>query len=82
MTRIVNREVRALEQAGIRVVRLEPCAEDLAAFGSNLMSPRRRRRVFDTAANSAKEAVSDALLGLQKVASVTPSRARAEQAVP
>jgi len=63
MTSIVNREVRALEQAGIRVARLEPCAEDLAAFGSNLMSPRRRRRVFDTAANSAKEAVSDALLG-------------------
>jgi NTE family protein len=63
MTRIVNREVRALEQAGIRVLRLEPCADDLTAFGSNLMSPRRRRRVFDTAVSSAKEAVHDALLG-------------------
>jgi NTE family protein len=64
MTRIVNREVRALEQAGIRVARLEPCAEDIAAFGANLMNPGRRRRVFDTAARSAEHAVADALLAL------------------
>jgi NTE family protein len=80
MTRIVNREVRALEQAGIRVARLEPCAEDLSAFGSNLMSPRRRRRVFDTAANNAKDAVSDALLGFRQAAVVAPSSSRSEQA--
>jgi NTE family protein len=73
MTRIVNREVRALEQAGIRVARLEPCAEDLAAFGSNLMSPRRRRRVFDTAANSARDAVHDALLGFGAPAAPAPN---------
>jgi NTE family protein len=65
MTSIVNREVRALEQAGIRVARLEPCAEDLAAFGANLMNPRRRKRVFDTAVESAKHAVADALLALE-----------------
>ncbi len=63
MTGILNREVRALEQAGIHVVRLEPGPEDLAAFGSNMMNPRRRRRVFDTAVRSAKDAVADALLG-------------------
>jgi NTE family protein len=80
MTRIVNQQVRALEQAGIRVARLEPCAEDLAAFGSNLMSPRRRRKVFDTAANNAKDAVSDALLGFRGAISVAPSSPPAEHA--
>jgi NTE family protein len=80
MTRIVNREVRALEQAGIRVARLEPCAEDLAAFGSNLMSPRRRRKVFDTAAHSAKDAVSDALLSFRPLTPVALSPARSEHA--
>ncbi len=82
MTGIVNREVRALEHAGVRVARLEPCAEDLAAFGSNLMSPRRRRGVFDTAANSAKDAVSDALLGFRPAVSVGRSGSRSEQALP
>lgn len=66
MTGILNREVRALEQAGIRVVRLEPGPEDLAAFGSNMMNPRRRRRVFDTAVRTAKDAVADALLGFRE----------------
>jgi NTE family protein len=65
MTGIVNAEVRALEQAGIRVARLEPGSEDIAAFGPNMMSPRRRRRVFDTAARSAKDAVADALLAFE-----------------
>jgi NTE family protein len=63
MTGIVNREVRALEQAGIRVARLEPGPEDRAAIGSNMMNPARRRRVFDTALRTAKDAVADALLG-------------------
>lgn len=62
MTRIVNREVHLLEQAGIRVARLEPGAEDLEAIGSNMMNPRRRRRVFDAAVRTAKDAVADALL--------------------
>jgi NTE family protein len=62
MTRIVNREVHALEQAGIRVLRLEPSAEDLVAFGPNMMSVRRRRHVFDTAVVTAKDAVADAML--------------------
>jgi NTE family protein len=62
MTAIVDREVRTLEQAGIRVIRLEPCADDRAAFGGNLMAPERRRRVFETAVRTAKDAVADAVL--------------------
>jgi len=65
MTSIVNREVRALERAGIRVLRLEPGAEDIAAFGDNMMNPQRRRRVFDTAARVAPDVVADALLGFR-----------------
>lgn len=65
MTRIVNREVHLLEQAGMKVVRLEPGAEDLAAIGSNMMNPKRRRRVFDTAVQTATDAVADALLALR-----------------
>lgn len=49
MTAIVDREVKALEQAGIRVIRLEPEAEDLRAIGFNMMDPARRRQVFHTA---------------------------------
>jgi NTE family protein len=67
MTGIVNREVHGLERAGIRVLRLEPGAEDIAAFGDNMMNPRRRRRVFDTAARVAPDVVADALLGFREV---------------
>lgn len=80
MTRIVNREVRALEESGIRVLRLEPCGDDVAAFGRNLMNPRRRRRVFDTAAANAKDAVSDALLGFHHATAVAPSAIQSDAA--
>lgn len=49
MTSIVDREISALEQAGIRVIRLEPEADDLRAIGFNMMAPSRRRQVFETA---------------------------------
>jgi NTE family protein len=61
MTRIVDREVIELERAGIRVFRIDPGTEDLAAFGSNMMNPKRRRRVFDTALRTAPRAVGEAL---------------------
>ncbi|MFZ5724192.1 MAG: patatin-like phospholipase family protein [Pseudomonadota bacterium] len=61
MTGIVDREVSALEDAGIRVVRLEPGAEDLEAFGFNMMDPARRQRVFATALRTAPETVRHAL---------------------
>ena len=49
MTGIVDREVSKLEKAGKRVIRLEPNADDLKAFGFNMMDPTRRRQVLDTA---------------------------------
>jgi len=55
MTRIVDHEVALLRDAGIRVIRLEPNPEDLKAFGSNMMDPRRRLRVFETAMRTAPE---------------------------
>ncbi len=61
MTAIVDREVALLEQAGIRVIRLEPGAEDLAAIGFNMMDPARRAGVFETAQRTAPAAVRAAL---------------------
>lgn len=61
MTNIVNREIAQLERAGIRVIRLEPTAEDLTAFGFNMMDPSRRERVFATACSTAPTAVKQAI---------------------
>ncbi len=61
MTRIVDREVSALQAAGIRVIRIDPSNEDIAVFGTNLMDPRRRARVFETATRTATGAVEKAL---------------------
>lgn len=61
MTSIVDREVLKLEAAGIRVVRLEPSPEDLEAFGYNMMDPKRRELVFNTACKTAPAAVRAAL---------------------
>jgi len=63
MTTIVDREVAALKQAGIRVIRLEPGAEELGAIGFNMMDPARRRQVFDVTARNSGHAVQ---LALQK----------------
>lgn len=61
MTSIVDREVMKLEAAGIRVIRLEPGPQDLEAFGFNMMDPKRRELVFNTACATAPDAVSTAL---------------------
>jgi NTE family protein len=61
MTRIVDREVAALRQAGMRVIRLEPGPEDLSAIGYNMMDPARRVQVFETALSTAESAVCAAL---------------------
>lgn len=61
MTRVVVNEVAALRQAGIRVLRIEPSAKDLAAFGYNLMDPGRRQRVLDTALATSPDVVARAL---------------------
>lgn len=69
MTSIVDREVAQLRDAGIRVVRLEPGPEDLAAIGFNMMDPRRRLHVFETAERTAPVAVRTAL----KLAGIRPN---------
>lgn len=61
MTAIVDREVALLEDAGMRVIRIEPGAEDLEAIGFNMMDPRRRLHVFETAQRTAPAAVRAAL---------------------
>lgn len=60
MTRIVDREVEQLHGAGIAVTCLQPGPEDLQAFGSNMMDPRRRARVFETALRTAPETLRTA----------------------
>jgi len=61
MTGIVDREVNKLEKAGKRVIRLEPNADDLKAFGFNMMDPARRRQVLDTALVTTPVTVQNAL---------------------
>jgi len=61
MTRRTNAEVAMLEARGIKVLRLEPALEDLDAFGFNMMDPRRRMKVFDTAVRTAPGIVRQAL---------------------
>lgn len=61
MTRGLDKEHRALEAAGIKVIRIEPGPEDLAAMGANFMDIRRRTATLQTAARTAPERVADAL---------------------
>lgn len=61
MTSIVDREVAQLRAAGIRVVRIDPGPEDLAAIGFNMLDPGRRVRVFETACGTAAKSVREAL---------------------
>ena len=61
MTTIVDREVALLEKSGKRVIRIEPNAQDLTAFGYNMMDPKRRRQVYDTAQITTAETVRMAI---------------------
>ena len=61
MTAIVDREVAQLRAAGIRVIRIDPGPQDLAAIGFNMLDPGRRMRVFQTACGTAGPAVRAAL---------------------
>lgn len=62
MTAIVDNEVALLEAAGKKVIRIEPTAEDLRAFGYNMMDPRRRERVFTCSQNSSPLNVKKSIL--------------------
>ena len=61
MTSVVDREVAALEKAGKKVIRIEPVAEDLRAFGYNMMDPARRKGVLETALSTTRYTVNHAL---------------------
>lgn len=49
MTRGLDREVALLRQAGVRVVRIEPGPDELAAMGANFMDLRRREATLAAA---------------------------------
>ena len=51
-SRRLSEEVRKLREGGTDVLLLEPCAEDLALMGTNLMNPRRRLEVMQQARES------------------------------
>ena len=59
--RVVNRRVLAdavaVRESGTAVTVLGPGPEDLAAIGANLMNPRRRQAVLDTALRTSAEAL-------------------------
>jgi NTE family protein len=60
-TRWLDAEVRAVRATGTRVTVLTPGPADLAAMGGNLMNPRRRERVLDTALATSADALAEAV---------------------
>lgn len=60
ITRWLDAEVRAVRATGVRVTVVTPGPADLDAMGGNLMNPRRRQRVLDTALATAGAALDDA----------------------
>jgi NTE family protein len=61
LTRWLDAEVDAVRATGTRVVVLTPGPDDLAAMGGNLMNPRRRLQVLETALATSAVAVDEAL---------------------
>ncbi|MHA6626192.1 patatin-like phospholipase family protein [Pseudonocardia sichuanensis] len=60
LTRWLDAEVRAVRARGVRVTVLTPGPADLQAMGGNLMNPRRRARVLDTALATSASALDAA----------------------
>lgn len=58
LTRWLAAEVRAVRATGTRVTVVMPGPEDLAAMGGNLMDPRRRTRVLETALQTSAAALA------------------------
>lgn len=61
ITRWLDGEVRALRATGTRVTVLTPGPADLVAMGGNLMDPRRRVRVLETAMATLGATLDDAV---------------------
>ena len=66
MTAIVDKEVALLEDAGKKVIRIEPTANDLKAIGYNMMDPRRRKLVYSTSQRTSIDNVRSAIQKAQK----------------
>jgi NTE family protein len=62
LTRWLDDEVRAVRALGTRVTVLTPGPADLQAMGGNLMNPRRRMQVLDTALETSSAAVDAAVV--------------------
>jgi NTE family protein len=61
LTRWLDAEVRAVRATGTQVTVLTPGPADLFAMGGNLMNPRRRTQVLDTALATSAAALTEAL---------------------
>jgi NTE family protein len=61
ITRWLDAEVRAVRATGVRVTVLTPGPADLAAMGGNLMNPRRREQVLETALATSSAALAEAM---------------------
>jgi NTE family protein len=61
MTMGLQREVRVLRAAGVKVTLLTPGPEDLAVLGVNLMDPRRRQAVLETSLRTSPRALARTL---------------------
>jgi len=62
LTRWLDAEVRAVRALGTRVTVLTPGSADLQAMGGNLMNPRRRIQVLDTALTTSAGALDAAVV--------------------
>jgi NTE family protein len=62
LTRWLDAEVRAVRERGTRVTVLTPGPADLLAMGGNLMNPRRRLQVLDTALSTSARALDAAVV--------------------
>ncbi len=60
-TRRLHREAEKLRAAGTSVIMLAPGPEDLEAIGANMMDPRRRVEVFETALRTSAGSLRAAL---------------------
>lgn len=59
ITSWLDREIRTVRSAGIRVHVLTPGPEDLTAIGFNVMNPRRRPQVLETSLRTSRSSIEE-----------------------
>lgn len=65
MTKRLDAEAAVIERAGVRVIRIEPGADELAAMGPNFMDVRRREATLTAASAALPNTIHTALEGAQ-----------------